>query len=204
MNTKLPPVIDAIHKVKFAQPFKQGEIQEIAYKLRKRWKYEEGYTIGAFDGWESAFTIDRKDEKTLDIFRHYDLNVSDPYHWRALLEALIRDYVKYKGRPSPRERRLHKLFDLAMDVIEVREKHLQGDWGDSKVAALLQKFQPYRDKYWRIDLDDLRKRVAKVDDMIGPMDDDALTRLAKLNPDRFMEVLLAREGHGEEYLSQWD
>jgi hypothetical protein len=190
-------------KTAFSQPmFTEERLKKSADIFHGRRKYDEGYGGPDFDEWTAAFTIDPADYKTRALFLEFDLNAHSPYHWRALLEAFIRDYVKYRGRPK--ERSLEKLFRFALDVIQIHVDHLKDDRSYLGVAAQLQKIEPYRTRYREINLDILRKDVKEVTDLVGPMDDDALMRLAKLGPDRFMDAFLERAGVTEEDLRRWD
>ena len=194
---------DKSRKTAFSQPtFTEEELKTAADEFRRRRKYDEGYSGPDFDAWAAAFTIDFSDNKMRALFLEYDLHVHNPYHWRALLEAFARDYVKYRGRPK--ERSLEKLFRFAIDVIQIHRDHVRDDRSYLSIAAALQKVEPYRSRYREVNLDTLRKDVKDVIDLVGPMGDGAMTRLAKLDPDRFMDASLERGGVTEEDLRRWD
>jgi hypothetical protein len=194
---------DKSRKTAFSQPtFTEEELKTAADEFRRRRKYDDGYSGPDFDAWAAAFTIDSTDYKMRALFLEYDLHVHNPYHWRALLEAFARDYLKYRGRPK--ERSLEKLFRFAMDVIEIHRDHVKDDCNYSNVAAALQKVEPYRSRYRQSNPDILRKDVKEVIDLVGPMDDGAMIQLAKLDPDRFEDAFLERCGVTEEDLRRWD
>jgi hypothetical protein len=188
---------------KLSQPnFTEEDIKKLAASLLGRWKYEDGYSTGELDEWTAAFAIGPTDLKTQALFREFNLNDRSPYHWRALLEAFIRDYVTYRGRPK--EESLEKFFRFAIDVIQIHLDHVKDDGNDTSVAAALLKIEPYRGRYWETNFDILRKDVKKVRDFVGPMDDDAMDRLSKLDPVRFLDAFVERAGTTEEDLRRWD
>jgi hypothetical protein len=206
---------DKAKKKTFSQPtFTEEELKKSAGELLGRWKYDEESRRSDFDEWAAAFTIGPTDLKTRALFREFNLNDRSPYHWRALLEAFVRDYVMYRGRPD--KKTPEKFFRFALDVVQIIRDHSKDDRDFSGVANALQKFEPYRSRYKEINPDTLRKSVKEVTDLIGPTDvdpelrlakldpDDALVRLAKLDPDRFLDAFVERAGTTEEDLRCWD
>jgi hypothetical protein len=194
---------DKAKKKVFSQPtFTEEQLKKSAAELLGRWKYDEESRYPDFDDWAAAFTIGPTDLKTQALFREFNLNDRSPYDWRALLEAFVRDYVKYRGRPD--ESSLEQFFRFAVDVDQIHKDRLKGNQGYSSVAAALQKIEPYRGRYRATNPDILRKRVKDVVDMIGPMDEDALVRLAELDPVRFLDAFVDRAGTTEEDLRRWD
>ena len=194
---------DESGKKSFSQPaFKKDKLEKSADELRSRWKYEEASRRPDFDEWTAAFTIGPTDLKTQALFREYNLNAHNPYHWRALLEAFVRDYLKYPGRPD--EKTSEKFFRFALDVVQIYRDQSKDSHTYSSVATALQKIEPYRARYWDINPDILRKSVKDVADLIGPMDDDAVIRLAELDPVRFLDAFVERAGTTEEDLRRCD
>jgi hypothetical protein len=202
-------------KKSFSQPtFTEEKLKKSAEMLRRRWKYEEASRHPDFDEWAAAFTIGPTDLTTQTLFRELNLNERSPFHWRALLEAFVRDYVKYRGRPD--ERTSEKFFRFALDVVQIIRDHSNDVRSYSSVATALHKTEPYKTRYKKISTDILRKSVKEVVDLIGPMDsnhkvqlamldpDDALEQLAKLDPDRFLDALVERAGTTEDDLRRWD
>ncbi len=200
-------------KKSFSQPtFTEEKLKTSADELRRRWKYDEASRRPDFNEWAAAFTIGPTDLKTQSLFRELNLNDRNPYHWRALLEAFVRDYVKYRGRPD--EQTLEKFFGFALDVVQIIRDHSKDVRSYSSVATALQK--TYKARYKKINPDILRKSVKEVIDLIGPMDNDhkvrlakldpndALERLAKLDPDRFLDAFVERAGTTEEDFRRWD
>jgi hypothetical protein len=206
---------DKTKKKIFSQPtFTEEKLKKSADEIRRRWKYDEVSQGPEFDEWAAAFTIGPTDLKTRDLFREFNLNDRSPYHWRALLEAFIREHVTYRGRPD--EKTPEKFFRFALDVVQIIRDHSKDGRNYSSLANALQKFEPYRSRYKETNPDTLRKSVKEVTDLIGPMDgdpevrlakldpDDALVRLAKLDPDRFLDAFVERAGTTEEDLRRWD
>jgi hypothetical protein len=181
-----------------AQPtFTEISLKKAAAELQRRRKYDEGYSSPEFDAWTAAFTIDRSDHKTRLLFKTYRLDARDPYHWRALLEAFVRAYAKFRGRPD--EKTPESFFKLAIDVAGVIQEHSVDENNSSDVATALQKFEPYKGRYAKAKSDVLRKEVKSVTKLIGPMEEGALLRLAKIDPDRFFDAL-----GDEDELRRWD
>src|SRR5206468_8903191 len=141
------------------------------------------------------------DHKMGALFLEYDLNVHDPYHWRALLEAFARDHVKYLGRPDLKTS--EKFFEFALDVTLVIRDHSVDETNGSAVATALQKNEPYKTRYAKTNPDTFRKDVKAVTKLIGPMNDKPLLRLAKLDPDRFTDAVCKYHGVTEEDLRRW-
>ncbi len=158
-------------KKRFSQPkFEAEGLAKAAHKLQTRRKYDEGYSGPYFDNWAAAFTIDRKDQKTRELFLDLDLDERNPYHWRALLEAFVQEYAVYRGRPK--KKTLDHLFRVALDAIEVaRGQELDRNNASALAEALV---RTYRDKYESANFDDLRKDVARVVDLVGSLDEGAL------------------------------
>jgi hypothetical protein len=203
MNEENSAQTNKSRKKTFSQPtFTEDELKKAADEFRRRRKYDEGYRRPDFDEWTAAFTVRPTDYDTRALFLEYDLNVNSPYHWRALLEAFIRDYVKYRGRPD--QKTPEKIFRFAIDVNDVIRDHSVDERNFSSVATALQKNEPYKTKYAKINPDTLRKSVKEVTNLIGPMGDGALVRLANIDPDRVLDALVDRAGMTEEDLRRWD
>jgi hypothetical protein len=209
MNEESSAPTKKTKKKSFSQPtFTEEKLEKLADKLRRRWKYDEASRRPEFDEWSAAFTIDPTDLKTQTLFRELNLNDRNPYHWRALLEAFVRDYVKYRGRPDGQT--LEKFFRFSLDVVQIIRDQSKDVRSYSSVATDLQR--TYKARYAKISSDILRKSVKEVIDLIGPMDDDhkvrlakldpddALEQLAKLDPDRFLDAFVERAGTTEEDL----
>jgi hypothetical protein len=171
-----------------SQPtFTEERLKKAAAELQRRRKYDEGYSSPEFDEWTAAFTIDHSDHNTHLLFETYHLDAKDPYHWRALLEAFVRDYVTYRGRPDQKTR--ESFFRFAVDVAGVIQAHSVDEKNSSDVATALLKFEPYRSRYASTNFDALRKDVKNVTKLIGPMKEGALVRLAQIDPDLFFDIL---------------
>ena len=177
MSEETSSKTDEAKKRSFSQPtFTEEKLKKSADDIRRRWKYDEASQGPEFDEWAAAFTIGPVDLKTQSLFRELNLNDRNPYHWRALLEAFVRDYVKYRGRPD--EQTLEKFFRFALDVVQIIRGHSKDVLSYSSVATALQK--TYKARYQKISPDILRKSVKDVIDLIGPMDEDHKVRLCEV------------------------
>jgi hypothetical protein len=166
------------------------KITKTASSLTKRWKYDDRYFTGKIDPWMAAFTIDKADKATHDVFQRLDLNETNPFHWRALFETLLGEVVRKRGRPP--EWVDKKLLVLAIDVHEVHEHKMQNGKGHSGIASALMNSEPYKSRYGSEDFGVLVKQVARVSKLMQPMDEESLVRLAKLYPDLFLDVFFER------------
>jgi hypothetical protein len=183
------------------------KVTRSAESLRKRWKYDDRFFRGEITPWVAAFTIGEDHKAARELFRQLDLNETNPFHWRALFEMLLSEVVKKRGRPP--EWIGKKLVLLALDAEEICRHKLQKGKGASGITTTLQQKEPFKSRYQNEDFGVLVKQVARVIELIEPMDDGALLRLAKLYPDVFDQVFHARDGlyHPpltEEYLARWD
>lgn len=187
---------------RFTQPaFSEETLKALASELQLRWKYDHRYGTAHFDEWEAAFTIGVSDRRTQELFSAYDLNPASPYHWRALLEAFIGEFMKFKGRPN--EQSPEKFFAFALDVIEMLEEHgaVKRD-SQSAIVDALQRFEPYAKRHRDRNERTLRKLVAGVLEILGPIDESSLKRLAELDAAIFSKVYFERKGLTDKLLSR--
>ena len=137
----------------------------VQLKRKQRFLYSDA------EPWKVAFSIFDEDKETALIFKQNDLDPDNPFHWRAVLEALSQTLVReFRDR-----NRLSKLR-FALDIDHIRVNLHKGKWRPSKVAQAL-KCPPYSTRYRVVAIEALRKRIRQISKEIGPMDDgDAVNR----------------------------
>jgi hypothetical protein len=99
------------------------------------------------------------------------------------------------------------MIDLAFDLEEIRTEHLDSQkWNAKKALDRLRNKEPYRTKYpptssatprWAVGED----RIQEIEKWIGPMDDDAIERLAAKTGSAFNEALTRRLGDSQPNLA---
>jgi hypothetical protein len=143
---------------------------------RDRWN--GGYLRRGTEAWQVALHLFDEDAETRWLFRELDLDETDPFHWRVLLELFTKTYVNDLGAPpkTSTEKGRIEFIRLARAMTTIMRDNFGGKWRPTLVARKLKTDAPYHKTYGREDQEALRKRVQRTAKQIGPMDDGAMGR----------------------------
>lgn len=152
---------------------KKGRIEEVIAKaadaidvaLSVQLKRKQAFLYSDAEPWKVAFSIFDEDKETALLFKQNDLDPENPFHWRAVLEALSQTLVR-----EFRDRDRFSKLRFALDIDHIRVNVHKGKWRPSKVAQAL-KCEPYSTRYRGVKTEALRKRIQQISKEIGPMDD---------------------------------
>jgi hypothetical protein len=99
-----------------------------------------------------------RQEALANVFQLCGLDPARPFHWRALLEALVD--VGFKDAGAPVEWDDLNYYTLVSDIRDIRalHPHLKSH---SEIARQLQKTKPFKQKYKDSNFDYFRKRISE-------------------------------------------
>jgi hypothetical protein len=167
---------------------KSVELEEQSYRRLQEWQYLAPGPDKPSE-WEFALQLLPADEALKALFEHFQLNPNNPFHWRALLDAYARDFVKKHSWTRTVLRR------FAADLYVYFEQ--AGSWNARKAAAAMREKKRWsgigNDQY-------MEKLVGDQNKIARFKEDGCFNRLlGHYDGDLFLEDVI-RSRSGEELL----